>query len=269
MKAGTARASVSPFGRILQEWRRARGKSQLTLALDAGISPRHLSFIESGRSNPSREMVVLLAGVLGMPLRERNDLLAAAGFAHVYKETGLGEQELERARIALDFILKQQEPYPAVVMDRHWNLVMTNEGAKRFFGFLLGESSQKGPANVIRLMFDPEGLRPLVADWEATAQGLLQRVHREALGGVPDEETIKLLQEVLAYPDVPASWRTPDLQSGLMPILPVQFRKDGRAFNYFSTVTTLGTPQDITLQEIRIECFFPADEATEQAARQL
>ena len=256
-------------GTLLQYWRKTRSLSQLALAHDAEVSPRHISFLETGRAKPSREMVMLLSNVLDIPLRERNVLLLAAGFAPVYAETRLEAPELGAVQTALRAILTQQEPFPAVVMDRHWDILKTNEAAQRFFGLLLGERASAGPANVVRMMFSSNGLRPFVSNWEAVAEALIQRVHREAVGGVPDLATAQLLEEVLAYPNVPKRLRRLNLGAPSMPVIPVCFRKDGHAFNFFSTVTTLGTPQDVTLQELRIECFFPADAATEEQARAL
>ena len=257
-------------GHLIQHWRRVRKKSQLTLALQAGVSARHLGFLEIGRANPSREMVLLLAGVLDIPLRERNALLLAAGYAPIFKETGLDAPEMEHARKAVGLILEHQEPYPAVVMDRHWNILRSNSAAESFFGQLLGApATGDGPANIVRLMFDPAGLRPYVANWEAVAEALLQRIHREALGGVPDADTVGLLDEVLASPGVPERWRSLDLLAPFpRPYLALQFRKGDLVRDFFSTVTTLGTPLDVTLQEIRIECFFPADRQTESAVRE-
>lgn len=178
--------------------------------------------------------------------------------------------EMEHARRAVELILRHQEPYPAVVMDRHWNILSTNDAAGRFFGQLVELPADGPPPNVVRLVFDPAGLRPFVANWESVAEGLVQRIHREAVGGVPDAETQALLREVLAYPGVPERWKTPDpLAPFPRPYLAVQFRKGALAMDFFSTVTTLGTPLDVTLQEIRIECFFPADAATEHAAATL
>ncbi len=214
-------------------------------------------------------MVLHLAETLRVPLRERNSLLLAAGFAPLYRESDLSAPELAPARAALDAILRQQEPYPAVVMNRHWDILMTNHAAARFFALLLNGVSSSEPANVVRLMFSPTGLRPHVVNWEETAEALLGRVHREAVGGIGDETTKQLLREVLAYPGVPPRWQTPSLDTPLAPIIPVEFRHGARTFSYFSTVTTLGTPQHITLQEIRIECFFPTDSDTERHARAL
>jgi hypothetical protein len=214
-------------------------------------------------------MVLQLAKALDVPLRERNALLMAAGFAPVYRETKLDGPELGPVRLALDAILRQQEPYPAVVMNRSWDVLATNAAAQRFFGLLLGARAASAPANVIRMMFHPSWLRPYVHDWESVAESLVQRMHREALGGVRDEATIRLFNEVLAYPDVPRRWRKPNVEAAMVPIVPVCFVKDGKRFNYFSTVTTLGTPLDVTLEEIRIECFFPVDQRTEELAREL
>lgn len=261
--------AVGSVGPLLQYWRKARHLSQLALATEAEISARHLCFLETGRAKPSREMVLLLASALDVPLRERNVLLLAAGFAPVYKETQLDAPELQSVRIALDAILRQQEPFPAVVMNRHWDVVRGNTAASRFFGFLLGDTTTEMPMNVVRMMFHPQCLRPYVTNWAATAEALVMRIHREVVGRVEDEGTSKLLEEILSYPDVPRTFRHPDPRAALLPIVPVSFTKGARTFNFFSTVTTLGTPQDITLQEIRIECFFPADTDTERHAREM
>jgi transcriptional regulator with XRE-family HTH domain len=237
--------------------------------MEADVSPRHVSFLETGRAKPSRDMVVSLAAVLGVPLRERNQLLLAAGFAPLYREAPLDAPELGPVRTALDAILHQQEPFPAVVLNRHWDILDMNRAAQRFFGMLLGERAGRPPPNVLRLMFDPTELRPLVTNWDAVAESLLQRLHREATGGVKDATTLALLAEILDYPDVPARLRRPNLDVPLVPVVSVCFRHQGVAYDFFSTVTTLGTPQDVTLEELRIECFFPSDRATEERARRV
>lgn len=258
-------------GPLLAYWRNLRRKSQLALATEAAVSPRHVSFIESGRSKPSRDMVLLLAGVLDIPLRERNTLLNAAGFAAAYRESELAGPQLAAVRQALDAILAQHRPFPAVVLDRRWNLVGRNDAAERFFAFLLAGSDvgALGAPNVLRLMFHPGGLRPRVVNWEQAAEALVQRVHREAVGNALDDDVHRVLAEVLAYPGVPARWARPDLATSLLPIIPIQFERDGQRFSYFSTVTTLGTPIDVTAQEVRIECFFPADERSDALFRSL
>jgi transcriptional regulator with XRE-family HTH domain len=263
--------SVSDVGPLLQQWRRSRRLSQLALAAEAAVSIRHLCFIENGRASPSRAMVLKLADVLDVPLRERNTLLLAAGFAPVYRESALDAPALELVREALEAILTQQEPYPAVVMNRDWDIQQTNEAARRFFGFLLAgrTAAVPGPPNVLRMMFHPDGVRPAVSNWPDVAEALVRRVRREAIGGVTDERAQRVLAEVLAYPDVPASLSAIEPGPPLLPVVPVRFANDGMRFHFFSTVTTLGTPQDVTVQELRIECFFPADEQTKHAARLL
>lgn len=260
--------AATSIGPLLQYWRRARNLSQLALAHEANVSPRHVCFLETGRAKPSRDMVLHLADTLAVPLRERNTLLLAAGFAPMFRESGLDDPDLAPVRTAIAAILKQQEPYPAVVMNRAWDITAANQAATRFFGMLLDGRNPAGRGNVLRLMFDPEGLRPAVERWETVARALIARLHREAVGGILDDDGRSLLAELLAYPGVPRAWATPDLRSSL-PVLPVSFRSEGRTFNYFSAITVLGTPHDITLQELRIESFFPMDGATAAAARAL
>ena len=264
-----ASSTSSPIGALLQYWRKTRNLSQLALAQEAEVSARHICFLETGRARPSPEMVMLLASVLDVPLRERNALLLAAGFAPRYGQADLSAPELGAVRAALAAILRQQEPFPAMVMNRLWDIVETNTAAKRLFGLLLGPRAASAPANVLRLMFDPNGLRPWVSNWAAVAESLVQRFHRETACGPKDAATAALLEEILSYPGIPRGLRRPNLTTPLLPVLPVCFRRDGEAFDFFSTVTTLGTPQDVTLQEVRIECFFPANAATEARARAL
>ncbi len=234
--------------------------SQLALAAEAGVTPRHVSFIESGRARPSPEMILRLAGTLAVPLRERNQMLLAAGYAPRYTETGLDAEPLARVTGAVDMMLDHHQPYPAVLMDRHWNVLRANPAAQAMFAWLLDGADPGDPPNVVRLMFTL--LRPYVANWPATGQALIQRVHREAVGGVPDAGTTRLLAEVLAEPGIPAQWRQPDFGAAPLPLVPVELARDGLRLSYFSLVTTVGTPQDVTLQELRVEAFFPTDGAT-------
>jgi transcriptional regulator with XRE-family HTH domain len=261
----------SVFGQLLRQWRARRRMSQLDLAVEAEISSRHLSFLETGRAQPSREMVVLLAEVLHVPLRDRNELLTIAGYAPLYHETGLDAPAMAHLHRALDFILHQQEPYPTLVLDRHWNVLKVNEGGARMQHYFLDPVAVAalGPPNAMRLMFHPQAFRPYIVNWEATAASLIQWLHRNAVNGLGDAETRGLLEELLSYPDVPHHWRTRDLTASLVPFLAIHFRKYERNFQFFTTLTSLGTPYDITLQELRIESFFPADEATDIAMRRL
>ena len=258
-----------PIGQLLSYWRRERGLSQLALAHVAEVSPRHLCFVETGRARPSRDMVLHLAQSLDVPLRERNAMLLAAGFAPLFRESALDAPELTAVRGALEAILAQQEPYPAVVMNRGWDILRTNAAADRFFGLFLDPATAPSPPNVLRAMFHPQGLRPHVRNWEEVAAALVQRLHREAVGGVLGDAGRRILDEILGYPGVPRRLAAPDLATPLVPVIPVAFAHGERTLRFFSTVTVLGTPQDVTLQELRIECFFPADEATARAARDL
>lgn len=255
------------FGLLLKQWRNLRGKSQLDLALDASVSARHISFIESGRSTPSKEMVVTLATALNVPLREQNVLLTSAGFAPVYHESEFQSESFLESRRVLDWILTKHEPYPAILLNRGWDIISANAAAQRFFHFLLANTEGADSAdtgNVLRVMFKSDLARKYVKNWPSVATALIARTYREMLGGIHDRGAQKVLLEVLAYPDVPAQLRTPDLSQPLTPFVPILFEKDGRAFNFSSLITTLGTPQDITLQELRIECFYPMNETTEK-----
>lgn len=251
-----------PAGAMLRQWRARRGKSQLALSLDAGVSQRHISFIEVGRSVPSRQMLIDIATALDMPLRDRNTLLLAGGYAPIYPDGAWDGPEMRAITSALERMLRQHEPYPALVMDRYWNVLMTNQAAPRFFGRFCDLAARPGPRNMLELMFDPAGMRPFIADFPAVAESLIQRVHRESVGRVVDDRTRTLLAKLLAFPDV----EPPSVAAGgqaAMPVIPLSFIREGRRLNYFSMITTVGTPQSIAAQELRIECMFPADEETE------
>jgi transcriptional regulator with XRE-family HTH domain len=273
MKTATPSAKTtkaSPVGQLIKHWRERRRLSQLTLAVDAEISTRHLSFIETGRAQPSRDMVLLLARALEVPPRGRNDLLTAAGFAPVYRETALDSPEMADVRRALDFILRQQEPFPGLVIDGHWNLLMANQGAARLMDLFLepGDAAAVGGRpNAMRLFYHPRGLRPYIVNWEPTAAALIQWLHLDLARGIGDAETRRLLDELLSYPDVPQKWRTLDLDLTPAPFLAVEMRKGDLDVKFFSTLTSLGVPYDITLHELRVECFFPADTASETRLR--
>jgi transcriptional regulator with XRE-family HTH domain len=257
--------STDDLGALLRYWRDARGMSQLDVSLAAGISQRQISFIESGRSVPGRQTVLDLAQTLEVPLRERNALLLAAGYAPLYSEAPWNAQEMEGVTRALGRMLRQHEPFPAIVMDRHWNVLMTNDAAPRFFGRFIDMAARSGPRNMLHLMFDPRGMRPHVAQWGHVARALLQRVQRESVGHVVDAGTQRLLDELLAYPEVPDDWRAHDIAQARpgMPVIPLGFVHEGEVLDYFSMVTSVGTPLSVAAQELRIECMFPADEATE------
>ncbi len=260
----------SPVGRLLKHWRGVRRMSQLDLALAAEISARHLSFVETGRAQPSREMVLRLATALDVPLRERNALLHAAGYAPTYPESGLEAPELAQARKALQFMLDAHEPFGAVVTDRRWNIVMANQGAMNLMMFLLPSLATDPPEtlNVKRLLFAENGLKTCLTNWEQVAEHQLRGLQREVAAS-NDPELADLLEEVQSYADVPKHLLVPDFSTPSVPLLSLNIRKDGVDLNLFTMISTFGTPQDVTLQELRIESFFPGDEATDAVWRRL
>jgi transcriptional regulator with XRE-family HTH domain len=264
------KAKSNDLGPLLRHWRDLRGVSQLDLSFNAGVSQRHISFIESGRSVPSRQMLMDLAQTLDIPLRERNALLLAAGYAPMYADTAWNAQEMQGVTKALERMLRQHEPFPALVMDRYWNVLMTNDAAPRFFNCFIDMAARQGPRNMLHLVFDPDGMRPFIADWESVSASLIQRVYRESVGRVIDDATRDLLAALRAYPDASTKQRVarqpdPDTAHDVaaMPVIPIGFIKDGHVLNYFSMVASVGTPQSVAAQELRIECMFPADDETE------
>jgi transcriptional regulator with XRE-family HTH domain len=275
------------FGILLKQWRAQRGFSQLELSLTSQVSQRHISFLESGRANPSREMVLELATVLEVPLRQQNLMLTAAGFAPIHAETDLSAPEMNSMRKALDFMLRKQEPYPAFVIDRDWNLLLTNDAASRLFAAFIdletfqAQFEQNEKVNLMRALFHPEGFRPFVANWEEVAGHLLRRVHREAmsipygsathkeLDNATGQQSVTLFDELMSYPGVSDLWQTSNRVEQNTLLLTVHLKRETLELQFFSTIATLGTSYDITLQELRIECLFPADEATEQNWQQL
>ena len=259
---------ATPIGALLREWRAARRLSQLDLALAADISTRHLSCVETGKAQASRETVARLADALDMPLRERNALLLAAGFAPTHPESALGTPDLAPVRRAIDFILAQQEPYPAFVLNRHWDILMANAAAARVNALVMGGRTSAHD-NMIRQVFDPEDLRPAFANWDDVAGDLIRHLH-DAIAAVPtDVRARALLDEALAYPGVPVRWRTRDLEAVPSPLLTTVMRGGGKELRFFSAITRFGTTRDITLQELHIECCFPADDATAALCREL
>jgi transcriptional regulator with XRE-family HTH domain len=268
MKSPNLRKTTSELGVLLRHWRDVRGKSQLDLSLDTGVSQKQISFVESGRSAPSRSTLTAIAQALDIPLRDRNTLLLAAGYAPIFSDSPWDSIEMKSVTDALKRILRQHEPFPALVMDRYWNVLMTNECTPRFFNCFIDMASRKGPRNMLHLMFDPKGMRPFITNWEDVAKSLFERVYRESIGRVVDEKTKELLTALLAYPDVNGEWKNPVALS-FMPVIPMSFVKDDQLLNYFSMVTTVGTPQTVAAQELRIECMFPADETIETRHNEL
>jgi transcriptional regulator with XRE-family HTH domain len=258
--------SEASFVSKLQFWRRRRGLSQLGLAGRAEVSQRHLSFLELGRSAPSREMVMRLAAALDLPLRQRNALLLAAGFAPVWRQSDLAAPELAQINRAIDFMLAQQEPFPAVAVDRHWNLVKGNAGAVRLVEHLVGPSPSGAPVNLADALMAPDVLRPFLVNWADVARHFIRSVETDAAAD-GTAETAALLERLLDYQGVRQVLQRGATEQISGPVLPMHFRKDGRDLRLFTTIATLGTPQDITLQELRIECFLPMDDETARLLR--
>ena len=247
-------SAVPQLGELLRYWRQERGKSQLDLSLDTGISQRHLSFVESGRSVPSRELLSIVSDALNIPLRERNVLLLASGYAPFYSEQNMDAEQMTVVTRAIDRMLEQHEPHPAFVLDRYWNIVRTNKAMPKFVGSFIDLEVRPKPRNLLDLVFDPAGMRPFIEEWEKVAAGLLQRVRREAVGQVVDVGLAKLLERARKYPGV-AELKPPLAPQS--PVIPVSFRRGDQRFAYFSLITTVGTAQCITAQELRVECMFP------------
>jgi transcriptional regulator with XRE-family HTH domain len=253
-------------GGLLRDWRRRRRLSQLDLAVNAEVSARHLSFVETGRSKPSRELLLHLAEHLDVPLRERNDLLLAAGYAPAYRQRPLDDESMEPVRAALDKILAGHEPYPAVIVDRRWDLVAANQAALRILTDGVAPALLAPPANALRVTLHPDGLAPRVGNLAEWSAHLLSRLRREATA-TADAELLALHDELAGYPDV-SDGRDEATDPAALLFTTLHLRTtDGDDLSFFSTVATFGTARDVTLAELSIESFFPADAATAAALR--
>ena len=266
--ARPARNGTVSVGPRVRAWRQSRGLSQFDLAMRAGFSSRHLSFIETGRTRPSREAVLVLAEALDMPLRERNRLLESAGFAHVYRETPLTAEEMTQVRGLLQVILDRQLPYSAVCIDRHSTCLIGNRAAGQLLSLVAAPSLLTKNANFLRVVFHPEGVRRWIVNWPDVESHLLRRAERE-LGAADDAVGQALLAEIRRY--CPAPEATRDAAAPLAGrvhahdlLLPIHIRQADVDLRLYSTIMTLGTAHDVTLQELRIETFFPADDASER-----
>ena len=272
MQATTAPRSsqrASAVGQLLRDWRGVRGMSQLDLAMHAGFSARHVSFIETGRAQPSRQALLVLAEALQIPLRDRNRLLEAGGFARVYRQTPLAANEMGHIRGVLQFILDRHKPYAAVVLDRYSNCLMGNAPSAKLLGAVADPLLVTEHANLLRMVFHPLGARRYIVNWDEVARHLLDRAERE-LGHIRDDRlATALLAELHQYTHPRGARRgSPSLSPGDL-LLPLHIKKDETELRLFSTIMTLGTPQDVTLQELRIETMFPADEASERTWQRL
>lgn len=258
------------IGHLIRDWRQLRRLSQLDLALEAEISQKHLSFIESGRSAPSRDMVLHLAENLGVPLRERNALLLAAGYAPVYLERSLEDPGLQAARSAIDLLLKGHEPYPALAVDRHWTLLAANAAVAPLLAAVTEAELLRPPVNVLRLSLHPGGLAPAILNLSEWRGHLIARL-RQQIRATADPLLAELLTELLGYPTPATPPRKGKASEESEPpvVVPLQLRFGEHVLSLISATTVFGTPVDVTLSELALETFFPADAATAEALRAL
>jgi len=260
-------ADAATFPQLLRSWRSRRRLSQLELALESGVSQRHLSFLESGRSRPSRAMILELSETLSVPLRDRNAWLLAAGFAPVFRSSPLDDPQMAQVMSAVRMMLANHEPFPAIAIDRTWNIRLSNGPFDALVSRIdpdLWTRVGGEKRNLMRLFFHPAGIRPLVLNWAAIAPLLWHRAQREAeaLGA---REGNEILAELGRYIDAETLRVAED--TALLPVLPVVLEKDGLRVSLFTVIATFGTPQDVTADELRVESLFPADEATERLFR--
>lgn len=251
------------FPSLLRRWRVARRFSQEQLASSAEVSTRHLSCLENDKSRPSREMVLVLANALDLPLDERNALLSSAGFAAVYTSNALGSLELAPVRRAIELVMEKQEPYGAMLFERHWNVIRLNRGAEKLFSYFLDAATTPPEVamNLARALLHPRGLRSHIVNWEDVASSALERLERECAVYPHDRERRAILEEVRTMPGVKLlRAMTPATGS---PVSVVHLRRGALTLRLFTMLTTLGTPLDVTAQELTIETYFPADHATE------
>ena len=251
------------FGQLLRDWRNVKGYSQLSLSLAADISSKHLSFLETGRSQPSREMVLLLSQILELNLDASNVLLESAGFKPRYQKSDLNSESMTQVRMALDLMIKQQNPFPTTVMDRFGNILMLNESALMMLGHWLTPEEILNFTNVYHLYISKEGLQPYINDWDMLVPRFLLHLQHEVLSG-GDDDGERIWQEIMAYDHLPEDWKMRAVAEVANPIVDVTIQLQDKPLQFFTTLTTFGSPQDITLQHIRIESFFPANDVTRQ-----
>ncbi|WJR65320.1 helix-turn-helix transcriptional regulator [Neorhizobium sp. CSC1952] len=263
----TTVATARPLGDFLRDWRRRRRMSQLDLALEADISQRHLSFIESGRSAPSREMLLHLAERLDVPLRERNPMLIAAGFAPVFAERRLDDPALAPARQAIDMVLKGHEPFPALAVDRHWTLVAANAAVAPLLKGVADRTLLEGQVNVLRLSLHPQGLAPQIANLFEWRNHLLERLHQQIVA-TGDRVLEELLEELSGYPAPEAAPKSAGRDYAGIAV-PMELRTEAGLLSFISTITVFGTPVDVTLSELAVESFFPANDETARLLRRM
>lgn len=261
-----AKPETALFPALLRYWRGRRGLSQLDLALAADVSARHVSFLETGRAQPGREMVLRLGSTLELPLREQNELLRAAGFDAAFAEPAVEHGLPAPVERALERILAAHEPYPLTVLDANYDVLRATQGGMRLLQRFTAEPAALGARpNVLSLLFDPRLARPFLVDWERAARALVSRLHRESLARPGDRRLAAQLRALFAFPGVPESWRQPDFAAPTEPVLTVRLERDGVCMAFLTTLTSFSAPGNVTLEELRIESYYPLDDATARA----
>jgi transcriptional regulator with XRE-family HTH domain len=258
------------FSALLRHWRTRRGMSQLDLAVTADVSSRHISFLETARAQPSREMVLVLAAALDVPLRDQNVLLDSAGFPAAFPEPALEGGMTSAVAQAIDRMLEKHEPFPMLVVTRLYDVLRMNEASRRVLMRMVLDPGALGDTpNLLRALMDPRLTRPFVVDWERTARLLLSRMHRESLQRPSDGPLAALLEELARYPDVPQSLRQPDLSLPSEATFTLRLKRGDLDLAFLTTLTVFSAPQNVTLEELKLESYFPLDDATARACERL
>ncbi len=256
------------FPAVLKHWRQRRGLSQLDLSLAADVSAKHVSFLETGRAAPSREMVLRLGATLDVPLRDQNQMLLAAGFDPEFAEPGFGSGLPPPIEMALGRMLAQHEPYPMLIMNHRYDVLRTNKGAEHLLLRVVADPSAiSPPINAFQLLFDPRLARGSVVEWERTSRALLGRLHRESLARAGDTDLASLVQKLVSFPNVPDDFRQPDFSLPSDPTLVLRLRVAEQTLAFLVTVTVFSAPQNVTLDELRIESYFPLDDVTSKVCQ--
>ncbi len=264
------RADAGLFPALLRHWRSRRGMSQLDLAVAADVSSRHVSFLETARAKPSREMVLRLGATMDVPLRDQNEMLRAAGFDAEFAEPSVDGELPGPIAQAIDRMLAHHEPFPLTVLDRAYNVLRTNTAAMRIVGHFIAEPARL-PArpNAFHLLFDPRLCRPFILDWERIARAMVARLHREVLASAGDAALAGLLHSLFEYPGVTEAWRQPDFSLPSEPVAAFRLKRDALEMAFLTTITGFSAPGNVTLEELRFESYLPLDDATERACRRL
>lgn len=250
---------MEKFGELMRFWRKSKGFSQLELACEANVSSKHISFLETERAKPSRQMVLLLADALDLPLRNRNELLKSADFAEHYERTPFESEQMDAVRQALELIINNHNPYPAIVLDWHWNIVMANQGYTNLVNLLKQYKEDfSNSNNIVELFLHENGFRPFVKNWEDIAGVTIQRLQKEHIENRSRHK--ELLESIAADPGIPDQWRNVNFKSHPNPVIEVEMELEGQSLNLFTTLTSLGTPIDITAEELIIEQYYPSDD---------